>query len=72
MAGKACNVHFCDAQCQMSKYKQEEDEALKSDRTEKMDNLPCGLNNSLRDRSKYESQEKAQKQTPRKTEVKEK
>lgn len=39
----------------MRDYKQEEDEEVKSDRTEKMDNLPCGLNDSLRERSKYES-----------------
>lgn len=63
MAGKACSVDFSEAQCHMSKYKQEEDEALKFDRTEKMDNLPCGLNDSLRERSKYECQEKAKKQT---------
>lgn len=53
----------------MSKYKQEEDEALKSDRTEKMDNLPCGLNDSLRERSKYGSHEKAEKKTPGNTEI---
>lgn len=71
-AGKACSVNFSQAQCQMSEYKQEEDEALKSDRTEKMDNLPCGSNDSLRERSKYESHEKAKKQTQGKREIREK
>lgn len=44
-------------------YKQEGDEAPKSDRMEKTDNLPCGLNDTLRERSKCESHEKAEKQT---------
>lgn len=39
----------------MSEYQHEEDEEVKSDRTEKMDNLPCGLNDSLRERSKYKN-----------------
>lgn len=56
----------------MREYKQEEDEEVKSDRTEKMDNLPCGLNDSLRERSKYKSHEKAEKQTQGKREIREK
>lgn len=69
MADKACSVNFSEAQCQMSEYKQEQDEVLKSDRAEKMDNLPC---DSLRERSKHESHEKAEKQTQRKREIREK
>lgn len=61
MACKACSVNFTEAQCPISDYKQEEDEALTSDKTEKMDNLPHGFNDSLRERSKYERHEKNSK-----------
>lgn len=50
----------------MCENKQGEDEAVKADSTEKTDNL--WFNDSLRESSKYESHEKAEKHTQGKTE----